>query len=75
MASGGFIASVESAKSTDCDIPASRLTTSGSESQVKVQDDPVVEGSAAALARPRIGGDGNPPPGPVAVWMRPLSDR
>jgi len=42
-------------------------------SQVKVQDDPVVEGSAAALARPRIGGDGNPPPGPVAVCMRPLS--
>src|SRR5450759_97278 len=77
MASGGLIASVESAKSTRLRHPritASRLTTSGSERPVTVQDDPAVERSTAAPTELGHRGRRETSTGPGATSMRPLSD-
>src|SRR5450756_2399012 len=77
MASGGLIVSIESAKSTRLRHPritASRLTTSGSERPVTVQDDPTVQGSTAAPTELVHRGRRETSTGSGATSMRPLSD-
>src|SRR5450830_739550 len=74
MASVGLSCLASWPRPPDCGIPASRLTTSGSESPVTVQDDPAVERSAAAPTELGHRGRRETSTGSGATSMRPLSD-